>query len=131
MVRIYRTPREPKTDLRLLRTINPLYIKMQIGFCRHYYQRAMVIFAKARIYLIYACVFLYRYYIDNYLYSVCIVYRTEKNKTNSFDNVYCWFINCNIIITNSDKENPIKHHTKYTHIQLHLNDDTIAKIILL
>lgn len=35
----------------------PPNIKMQIGFSRHYYlQRAMVIFANARIYLIYGCV---------------------------------------------------------------------------
>jgi len=35
----------------------PPYIKMQIGFSRHYYlQRAMVIFANGRIYLIYGCV---------------------------------------------------------------------------
>lgn len=43
-------------QLAVVRTINPPYIKMQIGFSRHYYQRASVIFANAGIYLIYVLV---------------------------------------------------------------------------
>lgn len=88
----------------------PPYIKMQIGFSRHYYlQRAMVIFANARIYLIYGCVSLS--ILQHRLYPSHTDNRWKVIHTHSHTHTHSCVINWYIQITkvNNDFEIEIVH----------------------